>query len=177
MNLRAGEAGDVDARTARRGGAKPILIGDVGVRVMQRDGLHHADVVVAFERGERDGVGAFGEEAGVDRECVGDVGLAGEIHFADGRAVEADGDAMSLAFGGALQGDVDADGQRGIGSVVGDGEGLVDRLGGDGIAEEIVLVFAIQQRGEIGGAVFANHGEGETLRVVQRRQSSSPVVR
>jgi len=94
MNLRAGETGDVDAGAGGRGGAQPILIGDVGVRVMERDGLHHADVVVAFEGRERNGVRTFMQKRGINRKRLGIEQLPLEIHEADSCAVDLNGDAI-----------------------------------------------------------------------------------
>ena len=60
-NVRLVEAGDMNLRAGDSGGAEPIGIRDVGVCVMQGDSLNDADVVVAVERGEGDGVGAVEE--------------------------------------------------------------------------------------------------------------------
>ncbi len=113
------------------------------MRVVDGDGLHQADVVVAVEGRQGDRVDAFLQHAGVDRKCVGDIGLIGEVHFANGVAIEADGNAVRLLIGAALQGDVNGRGQCGIRVEMRDGELFVYRLAGDSVAEEVVLILAV----------------------------------
>ena len=38
---------------------------------------------------------------------------------------------------------------------------LVDRIGSNHGSKEIVVILAIKERGEIGGAIFTNNGERE----------------
>ena len=69
----------------------------------------------------------------------------------------------ALLIGGALQRYVDGNLHAGIGIGVGDGELLVDRLGRDGCAEEVVVIFAVEQSRKIRGALLQHNGEGKAL--------------
>ena len=71
----------------------------------------------------------------------------------------------------ALKSEVEGNGQSGGGIDVGEFEILIDRIGSDDSAKEIVVVLAVEKRGEIGGAVFADDSEWETVgRSAARRQ-------
>ena len=87
-----------------------------------------------------------------------------KIEFADGGAVELDGDAVLLRVGDALERDVESERLRGGGVEMGDEDILLDRIAGDHGAEEIIVVLAVQQRSEIADAIFADDGEGEAGR-------------
>ena len=69
----------------------------------------------------------------------------------------------ALLIGGALQRYVDGNRHAGIGIGVSDGELLVHRLGSDGRAEEVIVIFAVEQRRKIRGALLQHNGEGEAL--------------
>ena len=165
MDLRVGETADVECVAGVGSGFEPVGVRFVGVRIVERDGLHDADVIVAVEGGQLDGVDAILEQAAVNREILGDVRKIGEVHFADVRTVKEDRNAVRLLVGGALQGDVHADGNARVGIGVGDGEPFIHGGGGDRVTEEVVVVFAIEQRAEIGGALLEDDGEREAVRL------------
>ena len=110
MDLRIAETGKMKGRTRRGHRAQPVGIRDVEVRIVERDRLHQADVVVAFERGERDGVGPVVQLAGANRKGVGYIGLVAELHLANRGPVERDGYAVTLGISRALQSDLQRDG-------------------------------------------------------------------
>src|SRR3974390_1564549 len=78
---------------------------------------------------------------------------------------------MILAVRTALKGEIEGSGQSRRGIDVGEFEALIDGIGSNDSAKEIVVVFAVEKRGEIGGAVFADHSEWEAVgRIAAGRQ-------
>ena len=102
VDLRIREAADPHPVSRRGCGTQPIRIGRVGVRVVQRNGLDEADVIVSVESCERHGVRPVLQEAAVHGECARRVLLIGKVQLADRRAVEGDRDAMRLAVRNTL---------------------------------------------------------------------------
>ena len=143
--------------TGRRGRAQPIRINGVGAREMQRDRLHHTEVVLPVQRRQRHRVGPVLYRARRHAECIRDVGLVAEAHHAQRRAIQHHADAVRLVIGGALQRDVQSRGNRRVRVQIIDRERLVHRLGTDHRAEEVVVVDAVQQRRNIGGALFQRY--------------------
>ena len=95
---------------------------------------------------------ASAEPASDQRDCP-DVGQR-RLHL-----VERDG-----PVGAALQGYVDGTGQRGVSVGIGDRKLLVDRLAGDRVAEEIILVFTVQQGVEVSRAILMDDRRQKALR-------------
>ena len=101
LNLRVAESGEMQAQSQREPMArKPIPIGNEGVGIVELDGLNDADVVVAIEGSQGDGIGAFVEERRFHVESLFGEDLADEFHEADGGTVEENTDAMILRVGG-----------------------------------------------------------------------------
>ena len=163
LNLRIRETGDFHVRARGSSGAEPIGIRGVGVRERKYDGLDQARIGVTIERGERDGVGAFVENALLHRESAGEIILAVKFQNSDGRTVHSGADAVRLSRCDTLQSYGDLRRNAGSWIVMRDHEVLINRFRIDECTEEVIGIGAVQQCREVGGALLQGDGGSETL--------------